>query len=95
MKKTGKYYTIGYDTGREIADCNKAEYDLTNPEQQDKFLSDMSEHESDVYRQFSPFEFLAHEMNEWESQWNREGELWSCYEQGVMDGIQSVIDESK
>ena len=92
--KRSKYYQIGRDTGREIAECNIADYDLSDNEQAEKFMSDMLETESEHYRQFSPFEFLAREINHWERVWNRDGELWGLYETGVLEGIQSVVDEN-
>jgi hypothetical protein len=83
---TSKYYTIGFDTGYDIANTNISEYDSSNP---DKFISDMAEHESDVYRQYSPFEFLAQEMNRGKNS----DKKWEEYDNGVMAGIQQATKE--
>lgn len=91
MKK-GKYYSIGYDTGRDIAETNIQDLALMS---EDDFISAMSEHESDVYRQYTPFEFLAKEMNDWEERWNQQGKLWESYERGVYDGIKAIVKENR
>lgn len=90
MAAKSKYYSIGFDTGYDIANTNIGDY---QPSEHDDFISEMAEHESDVYRQYSPFEFLAKHMNEWESRWNRDGELWDKYESGVYDGIVKAIKD--
>lgn len=42
-------------------------------------------------RQFSPFEFTAHEFNESEDS----DELWSAFDSGIGDGIQANIAERR
>lgn len=83
---TSKYFEIGESTGYDIARENISEYDPENP---DKFISDMAEHESDVYRQFSPFEFLAQEMNRGKNSESK----WEDYDNGVLAGIERAIAE--
>lgn len=41
------------------------------------------------YRQYSPFEFFAHALNEEENS----DELWDAYEEGISDGVNAFIDE--
>lgn len=81
-----KYYSIGFDTGYDIAQTNI--HDL-GPDNVDKFIGEMSEHESEIYRQFSPFEFLAQEMNKGK----KSDEKWEQYDNGVLAGIQKAVDE--
>jgi len=87
-------YDQGYNTGYDIANENILT-DL-NPENfseenSDKFISDSAEYESDGYRQCSPFEFFAHDINEC---FNSEG-LWESYDQGVYKGICKRVKEFK
>jgi hypothetical protein len=86
-------YNQGYDTGYNIADTNITELnaDSWNEDVIEKFVSDMLETESDSYRQYSPFEFFAHDINEC---WNSEG-LWDSYDNGVYKGILARVKEFK
>ena len=49
----------------------------------------MLEHESDIYRQYSPFELFAHDINAIEYP----DELWDEYERGVYEGIKHLVKE--
>ena len=82
MKKK-EVYQYGFDTGYDIASENLFDYDLKNEEQKENFACDMAEFESSEFRQHSPFEFFAHELN---SARNSD-ELWEEYDDGVWDGI--------
>ena len=81
-------YNRGYDTGYNIASGNRSDYNLRDEQERDKFLSDMIDHESDIYRQYTPFEFFAHDIN---SCGDRADSLWESYETGVYNGIMQVI----
>ena len=56
-------YETGFVTGYNIAVQNRGDYNLADEDERERFISEMCEHESDVYRQFSPFEFTAKEFN--------------------------------
>ena len=83
-------YNQGYNTGHDIAKSNIHDYDLSSEEGHDKFISEMCEHESDVYRQYSPFEFFAHDIN---SYGERSEGLWESYDNGVYNGILAAIKD--
>ena len=87
-------YTEGFETGYEIA--NESILDDLNPESYsesdiEKFISDCSSHESDIYRQYSPFEFFAKEINDC---YNSES-LWESYDNGVHKGILKCVRQFK
>ena len=82
-------YKQGYNTGYDIAESNRPDYNLADNDECDKFISDMLEHESDIYRQYSPFELFAHDINASEYP----DELWDEYENGVYDGIKQLVKE--
>ena len=87
-------YDNGFSTGESIANTNI--YDNLNPENYtqddiDNFISAMSEHESEIYRQYSPFEFFASEL----SRQDNADSLWEGYESGVYEGIKRVCKEFK
>jgi len=87
-------YDQGYNTGYDIANSNiYTELDSKNFSQEklDEFISNCSETESEHYRQFSPFEFFAHDINGCP---NSEG-LWEAYNQGVYKGICKRVKEFK
>jgi hypothetical protein len=82
-------YELGKNVGYDIAQCNRADYNLMDENEREKFISDISEHESDIYRQYSPFEYSAHDMN-----CSRyPNELWNEYDNGVYDGIVQLVKE--
>lgn len=58
---------------------------------EEEFLSMAYESEENA-RQYSPFEFLAHDMNEDE---DRADGLWSSYDDGVSAGIKMAWKEKK
>jgi hypothetical protein len=83
-------YNQGFQTGYDIARENRAEYDLSDENGRDNFVSEMSEHESDVYRQYTPFEFFAKEIND---TGDRADGLWAAYDDGVYKGILALVKE--
>lgn len=82
-------YELGKNVGYDIAQCNRADYNLMDENEREKFISDMSAHESEVYRQYSPFEFFAHDINASEYP----DELWDAYDTGVYNGILAAVKE--
>ena len=82
-------YKKGFNTGYDIAEENRADYNLMDDASKDQFISDMMTHESEVYRQYSPFEFFAHDINA--SKYP--DELWDVYDNGVFDGIMQLVEE--
>ena len=85
-------YNYGLNNGYNIADTNILDYDLTNDDNVDQFISDMLETESDHFRQFSPFEFYAKAFNDNEQMYN--SNIWETYENGVYKGILKRIKEN-
>lgn len=83
---TNKYFEIGKSTGYDIARTNVHELTADN---RDEFLSNMAEHESENYRQYSPFEFLAQEMNRGKNSDSK----WENYDNGVIAGIEQAVTE--
>ena len=81
----------GKKTGYDIARENLYQLDRITYTEEDveNFISEMVEHECEIYRQVSPFEFFASELNEAR---NSEA-LWDAYESGVDAGIRQVVDE--
>jgi hypothetical protein len=87
-------YQTGYDTGYEIAKAQAPELVLelggfpqrpslaTMQELAREIASFASQHESEIYRQYSPFEFFAQEIND-----SRDPDmLWEAYDDGVHKG---------
>ena len=83
-------YTHGYNNGYNIAETNRSDYNLIDEDEREKFISDMSETESDSFRQYTPFEFFAHDVNECG---DRADSLWQAYEEGVYKGILALVKE--
>jgi hypothetical protein len=83
-------YTQGYETGYDIAEDNAGDYNLLDEAERELFVSAMLEHESDVYRQYSPFESFARDIN---ACGDRAEELWDAYEDGVYKGICALVKE--
>lgn len=84
-------YQKGYWTGYDIAKENINEL---NPEsfckqELDDFAGSMAEHESETYRQYSPFEFFAKDLND---SHDPDG-MWDAYDEGVWAGIQRLVRE--
>jgi len=72
---------IGSENWPEFLDSSIGHPDI------DEFVSLCMEHESDVFRQFSPFEFYAKEYNE-----SSDPDFtWESYERGVYRGILQSI----
>jgi len=86
-------YQDGFSTGYDIASENIHDLNAENFTQDDldKMIEDCSARESDVYRQYSPFEFLAHDINECVNS----GDLWDSYDNGVYKGICQRVKEFK
>lgn len=79
----------GYGIARE--NVHSLNHETYTDEDIDNFFSEMVEHECEVFRQYTPFEFFAGDINE-----SRNPEiLWDTYEDGVDAGIQKAIDEFK
>ena len=78
-------FELGYDRGVEAA-----EFGTEEAKTQDEFLEFAFEAEENS-RQFSPFEFYAHDIN---CEDNAD-ELWEEYDRGVAKGIQSVLESIK
>lgn len=83
-------YEQGFQTGYEIATENRSDYSLADEDEREEFVTDMLEHESDIFRQYSPFEFFACEINKCG---NRAEELWDSYDKGVFDGVMKLVTE--
>ncbi len=73
-------YVLGTDVGFGIGIENKPNYSSI---EFDKFYSECLETESEHYRQFSPFEFVAKEFNDSDDP----DSYWENYEEGVATGI--------
>ena len=84
-------YQYGYNNGHDIATENRADYNLADPDDREKFIDDMIEHESNIYRQYTPFEFFAHDIN-MAGEFRSDG-LWQAYENGVYRGIIALVKE--
>jgi hypothetical protein len=86
-------YQSGYEIGYDIANTNITDLNTENWNDTilDTFVSEMCETESEHYRQFSPFEFFAHDINECD---NADG-LWDAYDNGVYKGILKRVREFK
>lgn len=85
-------YKMGIETGYDIVDSNIA--DLSPDSTQgdiDKLIEECAEWESDGYRQFTPFEFVAHDFNS--SRYP--DETWQAYDDGVTKGMDKRIAEWK
>lgn len=83
-------YQYGYDNGYSIAVDNRSDYNLADVDERENFIDNMVETESEHFRQFSPFEFFAHDVN---MTGNRSDELWKSYEDGVYKGICVLVRE--
>jgi len=78
----------GYDNGYSIGSDNVFEY---GRDDYDQYFSDVSEHESDGFRQFSPFEFFAQLLNS-QSDFVRD-RAWDIYDRNVAKGIDQAWKE--
>ena len=82
-------YNYGKNNGYNIAECNRSDYNLADEDQREKFIDDMLETESENFRQYTPFEFFAHDVNC--SKYS--DELWDKYDNGVYEGIKKLVKE--
>lgn len=80
-------YNISDVKGYETIMNNEADEDFDWDEFKDRVYELCSE-ASDNYRQYSPFEFFAHDLNEAENS----DELWEAYDDAITDGIQMALD---
>ena len=92
-------YSIGYDNGYNAGelcevgsdDIRQAGCDCRTEEQQvpfcDECLTAAAFESEQNARQFSPFEFTAHDINESEDS----EELWERYDEGVAAGIAAAV----
>ncbi|MHA2428651.1 MAG: hypothetical protein ACXADB_11570 [Candidatus Hermodarchaeia archaeon] len=80
--------TLAYEYGKEVGYGIGLENaaDFTDF---DKYMEDCTTHESDGFRQFSPFEFYAKEMNETANP----DATWEKYEKGVRVGLRKAWRE--
>ena len=82
-------YLMGRETGNGIAEHNY--YDFINDApceiNVENFQLEVSQIESEHYRQFSPFEFTAQAFNE--SKYP--DEVWAEYERGVWNGSKQTF----
>lgn len=72
-------YARGFRIGTDIGLENRSEF-----EDYDTYMDECTMHESDHFRQFSPFEFYAKEYNESVDP----DATWAAYEQGVRRGLE-------
>jgi hypothetical protein len=77
----------GYNVARYNNEMNPENWNNSDIE---KFESDCYEAESNS-RQYSPFEFLAHDINEC----HNSDSLWDAYDNGITAGIQKYVKEFK
>ena len=78
----------GFENGYSIAMSNQTDFVSLGAE---KYLSMVLETESDTFRQYSPFEFLASEFNKSKNS----DSLWDNYDKGVEAGAKKAIVELK
>lgn len=93
MSTSKEAYELGYNTGYSIAHDNISELlpDNASQSQIDDFISDCAQHEAEIYRQYSPFEFTACDFNA-----SRYPDcVWDSYEHGIFMGIKRAVREYK
>ena len=86
-------FSTGFETGYDIAQNNIVDLNPIhwNNDDIEIFISEIIGFEQDIYRQYSPFESFAHEINE-----SRNNEsLWESYDNGVSKGIMKRVREWK
>jgi hypothetical protein len=79
-------FNNGYGIARENIDLDPEHYTQSEIDAQ---IDLCLEHESDGFRQFTPFEFFAHDVNESPDA----NELWEQYDLGVSEGIAEVFKD--
>jgi hypothetical protein len=86
-REQGKHY--GYQAGLYgVDDIDPSDYD-SKEDYKDALLEAAWESEQHA-RQFSPWEFVAHEINSAQPDWRVDG-LWEAYDTGVEIGIKKGI----
>lgn len=92
---------LGFQLGTELVEYNWQDavdwdkYQDPDLEMPDSFselgekIAELAWQANDNYRQYSPFEFFAHELNEAEDS----EELWEAYDEGIYQGIEARINE--
>lgn len=87
-------YSRGFNTGYEMAKSNEqnllscGKFDEAMIEQ---FIADTCTSETEYFRQYSPFEIFANQINNSHDP----DSLWAEYDNGVSDGVQRRIAEFK
>jgi len=87
-------YSRGLNTGYEMAKSNEkgllsgGGFDDAMIEQ---FVSDICEYEAESFRQYTPFEIFANQINDSDDP----DALWAEYDNGVADGVQRRMTEFK
>jgi hypothetical protein len=89
LQEAKSAYAYGFENGYSIAVENIPDYNLTNEDETEQFISDCFETESEHFRQFTPFEFYAHDFNESEDP----DFTWDAYNRGVYRGILIALSE--
>lgn len=84
---THEAYEEGYSNGYGIGQENRT--DFTD---HDAYMEACLTHEQDTFRQYSPFEFFAHDINELGEEGGSE-ECWEAYDRGVADGLDAAWNE--
>ena len=84
-------YNYGLNNGYCIADTNITYLYCTECNNEDDFISEMLDVETNHFRQYTPFEFYAAEFN----QSNDPDFTWQAYDRGVYRGIVNKLKEHK
>jgi hypothetical protein len=85
-------YDDGFCHGQDLFQYNYRDVKITEDMDVDEFRDKVFDvcGEADYgYRQYSPFEFFAYELNTAE---NSE-EAWEAYEKGIWDGVADCLDD--
>jgi hypothetical protein len=86
-------HDYGFDNGYSIADTNIQDLNNFKYEDENDWVGEMIDFEQSEFRQYTPFEFFAHDVNEL-PEFDAE-ECWEAYDEGVEDGIEQRIKEFK
>lgn len=88
-------YNKGFSHGQELVRCNWINFvemidlDDEDIEECKENLTEYCWEADENYRQYSPFEFFAYELNKAE---NCE-EAWDSYEEGIGEGIRTAVEK--
>ena len=80
----------GYNHGYEAATYCEVDTDGLSPTEYKEKVREEAYEAEENGRQYSPFEFLAHDLNESE---DRADGLWEAYYEGVVAGIDAGVKE--